>query len=149
MSRKKRPGTWVRIHDAIYDDDKVLALIEDDVCGLEAVAVFAFGIAWSKRNRKDGYIPRGALSRIHGKPKHASALVKVGLWQQSADGGWTIPAFDMWQDLSDDIERARAARATATRKAMCKRWHDQPCKRDECRDEGNVWALPLAAEESW
>lgn len=151
MARKTRPGLWVRIHDAIYDDDKVLALIEDNpTTGLEAAAVFAFGIAWSKRNRKDGHIPKGALSRIHGKPKHATALVRVGLWQQSADGGWNIPAFNQWQDSSEEIDRARQSRAAAGRKSMCQRWHDQPCSKPECEQPtDNVWTLPLPAEEAW
>jgi len=128
----RTPGNWVRIHDQIWQDERVLDLAMRGDKGISAVAVFVMGIAWTRHKRLDGRIPAGALPMIHGRKHHAEMLVAAGLWQPEGGGGWTIPKYTTWNETGDQIEAAKAAKVAAGRKSACRRNHSQPCSRPDC-----------------
>lgn len=134
---KRRPGLWVRIHDRIWQDDRVLELAMRGDKGLAAIGVFVMSVAWSHHDRRDGDLPRGCLPLIHAKKQHADLLVSVGLWE-STKTGWCIPRYAEWQDTAEEIEESRARKATAGHRRACLRWHDQPCADPACKPAQNV-----------
>lgn len=140
-ARKKRPGLWVRIHDQIWQDERVLELATRGEKGLAAVSVFVMSVAWSHHAKRDGDLPRGCLALVHGKKHHADLLVEVGLWE-STKAGWAIPKYTEWQDTADEIEENKAAKVAAGKKSACIKNHDQPCTDPDCAvGAGNVIQL--------
>lgn len=131
MAAKKRPGLWVRVHDRIWQDDRVLDLAQRKDSGVAAVAVFVMSVAWSHHDRRDGDLPRGILPLIHGTKKHADMLVEVGLWE-STTTGWRIPKYAEWQDTSEEIEAHKAKKSKAGKASYCARNHAQPCTDPDC-----------------
>lgn len=128
---KKTPGLWVRVHDRIWQDERVLDLAMRGDRGLAAVSVFVMSVAWSHHDRRDGDLPRGCLPLIHGKKHHADLLVEVGLWE-STKAGWRIPRYAEWQDTVAEIEASKADKARAGHRRACLRWHQQPCTSPDC-----------------
>jgi len=132
MARKKTtPGLWVRIHDQIWQDDRVLDLAVRGERGLAAVSVFVMSIAWSHHARRDGDLPRGCLALIHGQKRHADLLVEVGLWE-ATQTGWRITRYTEWQDTAEEIGAAKDAKRRAGLASACKKNHPQPCRNPEC-----------------
>lgn len=128
---KKTPGLWVRIHDRIWQDERVLELAMRGDRGMAAVAVFVMSVAWSHHDRRDGDLPRGCLPLIHGRKVHADLLVEVGLWE-STKTGWRIPRYDEWQDSQAEIEVKKQAKKKAGQASNCARNHPQPCTDPTC-----------------
>lgn len=147
MARKKNtPGLWVRIHDRIWQDDRVLDLAMRGEKGLAAIGVFVMSVAWAHHARRDGELPRGCLALIHGKKHHADLLVSVGLWE-STKTGWSIPKYTEWQDTVEEIEAAKQAQSKGGKAGACQRWHRQPCGLPQCQtDPGNV--IPITSEDA-
>lgn len=145
MTPRKRPGLWVRIHDRIWQDERVLDLAMRGDKGIAAVGVFVMSVAWSHHARRDGDLPRGVLPLIHGKKAHADALVEAGLWESTKDG-WTIPKYEAWQDTQDEIEASKAKQSKGGKTGSCRRWHPQPCAKPECHEVENV--IPITQKES-
>lgn len=138
---RRRPGLWVRIHDRIWQDERVLDLAMRGDKGLAAVSVFVMSVAWSHHAQRDGDLPRGCLPLVHGKKTHAALLVEVGLWETTKTG-WTIPKYGQWQDTTTEIEQSKAAKVAGGKKRACTRWHTQPCARPGCQTgAGNVVQL--------
>ena len=143
---KQTPGLWVRIHDRIWQDDRVLDLAMRGDRGVAAVGVFVMSVAWAHHSRRDGDLPRGCLPLIHGKKHHADLLVSVGLWE-STKTGWRIPRYDDWQDTVEEIEATKRAQSTGGKVGACSRWHPQPCNLPECHAAPqNV--IPITPEEA-
>lgn len=141
MAAKKRPGLWVRVHDRIWQDDRVLDLAMRGDRGVAAVGVFVMSVAWSHHARTDGELPRGCLALIHGRKQHADALVEVGLWEATKTG-WRIPRYEDWQDTSAEIDANVAAKSAAGRKSACLRYHVQPCRERDCpTGRNNVFTI--------
>lgn len=128
---KKRPGLWVRVHDRIWQDERVLALADGGERGVAAVAVFVMSVAWSHHDRRDGDLPRGILPLIHGKKHHADLLVKAGLWE-TTQSGWRIPRYAEWQDTREEIAANQEAKRKAGLTSSCVKNHVQPCTDSEC-----------------
>ena len=142
---RSRPGLWVRIHDRIWQDERVLDLAMRGDKGLAAVAVFVMSVAWTHHAKRDGEVPRGALVLIHGRAHHADLLVKSGLWEATKDG-WRIPKYEVWQDTAAEIEESRQAKAAAGHRRACLRWHSQPCTDPGCR-AGRSNVVQMSVEE--
>ena len=139
---KTTPGLWVRIHDRIWQDKRVLELAMRKDRGLAAISVFVMSVAWTHHARRDGDLPRGCLPLIHGTKHHADLLVEVGLWE-STKTGWRIPRYADWQDTADEIEATKSAQSKGGKTGACLRWHPQPCSRPKCTaDPRNVVHLP-------
>jgi hypothetical protein len=114
---------WARIDDGFDDHPKVLALLEEEQ-GAAAVGLWTLCLTYAHRTtRKAGKMPGaipaalprrylGAIGR-----ELALLLVKVGLWDEAAEG-WLI------HDFGDYLpsEETRLARAEAGRRGAAKRW---------------------------
>lgn len=111
------PLPWVRLDTSMPDNPKILALAEIGDRGLAAAFVWACSLAYSGKHGLDGFIPRGALSRLNGKASHARLLVDAGLWKD-AGNGWEINGWDEFQESTAETQ-ARSAKA---RHAANKRW---------------------------
>lgn len=114
---------WARIDDGFDDHPKVLELLEEEQ-GAAAVGLWVLCLTYAHRTtRKPGKTPGAippALPRRYLGPtgrELALLLVKVGLWDEAADG-WLI------HDFGDYLpsEETRAARAEAGRRGAAKRW---------------------------
>jgi hypothetical protein len=80
---------WIRFDTNMPMHDKVITLAGYGDKGLAAAFVYVASLAYAGANATDGYIPRGALPFVHGKPAHVRLLLEVRLWEQ-ADKGWRI-----------------------------------------------------------
>jgi len=114
---------WARIDDGFDDHPKVLELLEEDQ-GAAAVGLWTLCLTYAHRTTRKagktpGAIPPGLPRRYLGPGGRELALllVKVGLWDEAADG-WLI------HDFADYLpsEETRAARAEAGRRGAAKRW---------------------------
>lgn len=111
------PLPWVRLDTAMPDNPKVIALAEIGDRGLAAAFVWTCSLAYSGKHGTDGYLPRGVLPRINGKPTHARLLVDHGLWKPEP-AGWTINGWLDFQESTVETQ-ARSERARAAAEA---RW---------------------------
>ena len=79
----------------------------------EAFALWVGSIDYASRNRTDGFIPAGVLTRVSIVDDRSTAeaapslLVERALWHV-VDGGWQIHDYLDWNTSSADIEKRRA-----------------------------------------
>ncbi|WP_125633574.1 hypothetical protein [Nonomuraea sp. WAC 01424] len=106
------------------DHPKVLSLLDEEG-GAAALGLWTLCLAWAHRNtRRRGKVPGllpGSLPRRYLGPDGkalAVLLVRVGLWDESEDGGWFIHDFDKY--LPGD--ETRAARSEAGKRGAANRW---------------------------
>jgi hypothetical protein len=104
---------WVRLDDGFMRHPKAQA------AGLQGRALFISGLCWCAANLTDGRIPKAMLPLLAFeagvKPAAAATLVKVGLWDEDADGY----AVHDWLDYNrsrDVITDVRASRSEAGRR---------------------------------
>lgn len=75
--------TWVKLDDQFPDHPKVIA------AGGDAAWLYVAGLCYCQAKLTDGHIPRGIVVRLTDR-RHplvlANQLVKVGLWEEDADG---------------------------------------------------------------
>ncbi|SNR32805.1 hypothetical protein [Blastococcus mobilis] len=116
---------WIRFDTDLPDNPKVLALIARRG-GQAAAFVYCCGLAYSGRHGTDGFIPAAALPRVHGRRADATALVAVGLWDET-DDGWFIHGWDEYQQASSTSEVIRGKKREASRKGNCVRHHGESC----------------------
>jgi hypothetical protein len=88
---------WIRLETGFYTNAKFITLADHGQWRAAHVAVCA--MAWAGSQGTNGYIPKGALKYINGRPKDAEILVNVGLWN-AAEGGWEIQS---WADYQPSI----------------------------------------------
>jgi hypothetical protein len=118
---------WVRLDSNISTHDKILALLADpSAARWQAAASFMFSIAWSGGQGTDGFVPKTALSVVHGTTKTARLLEKYGLWVE-APGGYRMGNFPLRQELSAITESKKKAQRQAAAKTNCVRWHGDSC----------------------
>ena len=90
---------------AMIEDPRLLTLSRGSrLLHLEA-------LVWSKAHLTDGFIPAGAINRLTDEPdssKAARELVKVGLWNLTAEG-WTIVGFTDTQMSAQRVREKRQA----------------------------------------
>lgn len=136
------PLPWVRLDTSMPDHPKVIDLCDRGDAGMAAAFVWVCSLAYSGKHATDGFIPRGVLSRLNGRVKHADLLVAHRLWDDLLPKGWQIHGWEEYQlltttaDLLQEAGRrggaARAAsmtpeeRSEAARKAARTRWDAQP-----------------------
>ena len=130
------PLPWVRLDTSMPDHPKVIDLCDRGDAGMAAAFVWVCSITYSGKHGTDGHIPRGVLSRLNGKAKHAALLVEARLWDV-AEKGWRIHGWEEYQRMAIDFDemfppparsnggKARAASMTAEeRSASAKRAAD-------------------------
>jgi hypothetical protein len=110
---------WVRFDTSLPDHPKILALL-DMKDGRAAGFVYCCALAYAGKHGTDGFIPRGALGRVNGRPADAQKLVDVGLWLP-VDGGWDIAGWAERQESTD----ATQARRTKAQNAARARWDQE------------------------
>lgn len=110
-----RAFNWVRLDCAFSRNDKVLSLVEQGQW--RAIALYAFALGHSRDQKTAGFISRGALPMLHGRPRDAQALVEERLWIVDG-GGWLINDWADYQE-TDAEQEARSKRA---RHAAGMRW---------------------------
>lgn len=113
---------WVRLDAAFARNPKVIDMLADKD-GFRAALVYVCALGYCGEQGTDGFVPRGALPFVHGRPRDADLLVKHRLWQAQNGTGWLIPDWAEYQPSTVDTQ----ARSRAARKACCYRWHQQPC----------------------
>lgn len=133
------PLPWVRLDTSMPDHPKILELCERGDAGLAAAFVWCCSLAYSGKHGTDGFVPRGILTRLNGKAKHAQLLVAHRLWDELPPKGWMIHGWEEYQMAVnfDDLfppearsngGRSRMSKLTAeerselARKAAAARW---------------------------
>lgn len=108
---------WVRLDSAFPTNPKVLALAEDR--NWRAIVSYVAGLSYCGAQGTDGFIPKSALSFLHGTPVEATRLSGAGLWVP-CPGGWNVNGWDEFQPSNKETqarkERAQAAAAARWRK---------------------------------
>lgn len=107
---------WVRVDANLHSNHKTLALLGERG-GDHALCVYIFGLGYSGSQGTAGFIPSTALGLFHGKPRDASLLVDVGMWD-SLTGGWDVHDWLEYQP-TDEESRVRSEKA---KKAADARW---------------------------
>jgi hypothetical protein len=92
--------TWFKVDDGLCTHPKWLA-VPPAARGLWVTAG-----SWCSSQLTDGFVPRGALALLCGRPRDAAELVKVGLWDE-VDGGWQFHAWFEFQPSRSQVEAAR------------------------------------------
>jgi hypothetical protein len=114
------PSTWVRISTGYYDDPRIIAV------GEAAELLFVRAIAWSKRNRSDGWLPGDCVDRLvaRGGRARADRLVEVGAFEVDPErGGYVIRSYASWQETTVEIEAQREELRRRGRRGAEARWH--------------------------
>jgi hypothetical protein len=116
------PLPWVRLDTAMPDNPKIIDLVDGNKEGRAAAFVWVCSLAYAGKHGTDGFIPKGALARINGRPVDARLLVQIGLWKDEMGVGWSIPGWAEFQESSEETQ-ARSAKA---RTAAFARWGKDP-----------------------
>jgi len=95
---------WGRIDDGFYDHPKLDALGRDR---LPCIGLYVLALSWSNRYLTDGDIPPDRVRRLGGTKALAERLVRVGLWDQLADG-YRIHDFLDYNDSAEEVRQRRA-----------------------------------------
>lgn len=123
---------WYRKDGGWFHHPKILELLSMRD-GFRGVVVWDASIAYATSFGTDGRVKPSVLSQIHGRKADAERLVKVGLWDEHPDGGWTIHDFADYQQTSQVTDQIRSSRSEGGRKGMCRRYHGPDC---------GCWARP-------
>lgn len=108
---------WIRLDTTMFDNLKVLTLMEDKQ--YRALVTHFQAMTYSGRAAMAGYLPKIAVTRvIRAVTTDVEALVAVGLWSPSP-GGWQINGWDEYQ-VSDEAAVKRSEKA---QKAARTRWN--------------------------
>lgn len=110
---------WVRLDTGFPQNPKILALVDGK--RYKSALVYVSSLAYSGSQATDGFIPKAALTFIHGTRKNTVELVEVGLWVVDERGGWSIPDWHDYQLSSSQVEARRAS----ARRAANLRWDRQ------------------------
>jgi len=98
------PLPWVRLDTSMPDHPKVIDLCDTGDAGIAAAFVWVCSLAYAGKHGTDGFIPRGVLGRLNGKPKHAQMLVSHRLWDELPPKGWQIHGWEEYQMLNATYE---------------------------------------------
>jgi hypothetical protein len=108
---------WVRLDTGFPRNPKLLAMLAEKD-GHRAGLVYICGLAYSGEQGTDGFIPREAITHLHGRVADAERLVKHCLWVIQP-GGWVINGWAEFQESNAETQ-ARRKRAQAAAQA---RWN--------------------------
>lgn len=92
--------TWFKVDDDFADHPRFLTLSD------AAIVAWFRSLAYASRYLTDGFIPEGAISRLHGDPRAVSELVDAGRLL-AVEGGWQIKNYLKYQRSREQIERER------------------------------------------
>ncbi len=107
---------WVRLDTAFPRNPKLLALLAEKD-GHRAGLVYVCSLAYAGEQGTDGFVPREALTHLHGRAVDAGRLTAHRLWI-TQPGGWVINGWADFQESSTETQ-ARRKRAQAAAQA---RW---------------------------
>jgi hypothetical protein len=124
---KNRPH--IRLDACFMDDPTIVAVGEKAAWLYLAMALDA------RKHQTDGLIPHHRLDRlgVNGWRPRLDQLAAAGLAIDTPDG-WLLPGYVKW----NRSQREYQAKSHEARIKSCQRWHDQPCRAEECR-ESSAW----------
>jgi hypothetical protein len=117
---------WVRLDTTMPDHPKIIQLVDDYKDGRGTAFIYICSMAYAGRHGTDGFIPKGALARIGGRPVDADRLVQVGLWHKEGTG-WVIHGWAEYQQTNEETQERRRKIEELSRKGNCVRWHGEDC----------------------
>lgn len=103
----------MKLSDGFYDHEKF------DGLDLAAIGLWAVGLAFANRNRTDGVVRTGFVSRVATK-KQVAALLDAGLWVE-CDDGYRIHNYLKHQNSAEDIEALSSVRKEMGKRGGTKR----------------------------
>ena len=107
---------WVRLDCAFPRNPKLLALLAEKD-GHRAGLVYVCSLSYAGEQGTDGFIPREALTHLHGRMTDAEKLTRHRFWIEQP-GGWLINGWAEKQESSTEAQdRRKRAQAAAQ-----KRW---------------------------
>ena len=95
---------WIRLETGFYSNAKFITLTDRGEWRAAYVAICA--MAWAGDQGTNGYIPKGALKYVNGRPKDAETLVDVGLWNIT-EGGWDIQSWGDYQPSMGEYQERK------------------------------------------
>lgn len=132
------PLPWVRLDTSMPDHPKVIDLCSTGDAGTAAAFIWVCSLTYSGKHGTDGFIPRGVLARLNGKPKHAQLLVAHGLWDELPPKGWQIHGWEEYQMLNATYEaKAEEMRAATSRAGRARMAGLTPEERSELGRKGS------------
>lgn len=96
---------WGRIDDSLYDHPKLNDLGR---YRLPCIGLWTVAISWSNRYLTDGHVPTAQVKRLGGTRLLAEMLVRVGLWDQVADG-YRVHDYLQFNQSRQEVENGRTA----------------------------------------
>ncbi len=115
---------WIRMDTNLPTNDKILGLAGLGDRGLAAAFVYMASLAHSGGHETSGFIAKGALPFVHGKPTHARLLVEARLWTP-VEGGWQIVNYGDKNMVGAAAQALSTVRAEAGKKGAEARWGKQ------------------------
>jgi hypothetical protein len=120
------PDTWLRLHCAWYEDERILSISNDER------VLYLAALGWSHQHGTDGRFPTTAVEAL-GRMLDVSAgavdnLCAAGLWTRNGTG-WKIPRkrYETWQETAAERAQLRSVRAERQRAYRSR----QQAKRDD------------------
>lgn len=125
--------SWLKVDDNFMSHPKVLALGRG---ASDAITLWLTGAVYASAHLTDGFVPYGVLRlaplSAAAASRAAEALVRVGLWEESA-GGWAIHDYLDYNPPKAKVEAARAVRQARAQAGAEARWHP-----DSLRDAASI-----------
>jgi hypothetical protein len=116
---------WVRLDTTFFDHPKILNLVADNQH--RAIVLYLSAMAYAGKHGTDGFIPREALTFLHGRKADAYNLIRANLWHTDRKG-WLINDWSDYQQTQAETTDLLAKKRVASRKANCVRWHGEECE---------------------
>jgi hypothetical protein len=115
---------WVRLDSSIATHDKILRLLKERD-GYRAFTLYICALGYAGGHGTDGFVPREALSLLHGTERQATTLMYHRLWEVDPAGeGYRIRNFDQRQE----VEMVRAMKRLGAKKGGCRKNHGPDCQ---------------------
>lgn len=92
--------TWFRVDDTLAAHPKARD------AGLAAMGLWAVSGAYASQYLTEGFVPAWYVESWPSGKRHATALVRAGLWT-TADGGWRFHQWDERQPTKEQVEADR------------------------------------------
>lgn len=105
--------TWGKTSDDLYDHPKVLALAESELG--PAMGLWVLAHSWCSKHLTNGAVPERIVKRLGSKKRFALALVRVGLWEKTADGFQFHDWLDYNPSATEELAKRQANRERVTR----------------------------------
>ncbi len=143
--------SWELVDDRFHCHRKVAALRESEHYP-HALAVWVLSLSWcgaQDAERWTGHVTHDVVAAfgIPDWPAGVIELVRVGLWDDGPNGGWTFHDWDTWNGAGGRADRDREQNAQRQR---AKRWkdcregrHDRHCP--TTTPDGEPWTCPARA----